>query len=147
MRVPGDLNVNGTISLMDLGSPGATPLCYNGTTDEIAFCSSSLRYKDRIVPFITGLELINRLRPITFDWKQTGARDLGLGAEEVAAVEPLLVTYNERGQVEGVKYDRIGVVLINAIKQQQEQIRRQQSQIDELKRIVCLDRPRADVCK
>ena len=140
VRVPGDLNVFGTISLMQLGSAGATALCYNGTTDEIAFCSSSLRYKDRIVPFATGLEVINQLRPITFSWIENGARDLGLGAEEVAAVEPLLVTYNERGQVEGVKYDRIGVVLINAIKQQQ-------SQIEALKKIVCLDHPKADVCR
>ena len=43
-------------------------------------------------------------------------------AEEVAAVEPLLVTHNTRGEVEGVKYDRINVVLVNAIKEQQAQI-------------------------
>ena len=35
----------------------------------------------------------------------------------MADIEPLLVTYNDKGQVEGVKYDRIGVVLINAIKE------------------------------
>lgn len=32
---------------------------------------------------------------------------LGLGAENVAAIDPLLVTYNSKGEVEGVKYDRI----------------------------------------
>ena len=37
-------------------------------------------------------------------------------------VEPLLVTYNSEGQIQGVKYDQLNVVLINAIKQQQEQI-------------------------
>ncbi len=55
--------------------------------------------------------------------------DLGLGAEDVAAVEPLLVTYNKDGQVEGVKYDRVGVVLLNAVKEQQTQIESQQKQI------------------
>ena len=55
--------------------------------------------------------------------------DLGLVAEEVAEVEPLLVTHNEKGEVEGVKYDRLGVVLINAIKEQQAQIERQQAEI------------------
>ena len=73
------------------------------------------------------------MRPVTFDWKQGGEHDLGLVAEEVAKVEPLLVTHNEKGEIEGVKYDRIAVVLINAIKQQQEQMERQKAENDKLK--------------
>jgi hypothetical protein len=65
------------------------------------------------------------LRPIAFTWKEGGARDLGLGAEDVAAVEPLLVTHNAKGEIEGVKYDRLSAVLINAIHQQQQQIQQQ----------------------
>jgi type III secretory pathway lipoprotein EscJ len=42
----------------------------------------------------------------------------------VAAIEPLLVTRNASGQVEGVKYDRVAVVLLNAVKEQQAQIAR-----------------------
>jgi hypothetical protein len=56
--------------------------------------------------------------------------DLGLVAEDVAKVEPLLTTTNERGEIEGVKYDRVGVVLVNAVKEQQEQIDSQQRTID-----------------
>ena len=59
-------------------------------------------------------------------------------------IEPLLATLDAKGNVEGVKYDRIGVVLINAIKQQQSQIERQerriekqQSEIDALRAFVC----------
>ena len=59
-------------------------------------------------------------------------RDLGFGAEDVEQIDPLLVTYNKEGQVEGVKYDRINVVLVNAIKEQQQQINAQQKQIGEL---------------
>jgi hypothetical protein len=58
---------------------------------------------------------------------QSGA-DLGLVAEEVAAAEPLLVTRNEKGEVEGVKYDRLSAVFINAFKEQQAQIERQQAE-------------------
>jgi hypothetical protein len=116
VRVPGELDVSGLVSVDTLGAAGATDVCRNAF-NQLSTCSSSLRYKDRLAPFSAGLELINRLRPITFSWKQSGERDLGLAAEEVAAVEPLLVTYNERGQVEGVKYDRINVVLINAMKE------------------------------
>jgi hypothetical protein len=33
-----------------------------------------------------------------------------------------LVTHNNEGQIQGVKYDQLNVVLINAIKEQQKQI-------------------------
>ena len=80
--------------------------------------------------------------------------DLGLGAEDVARIEPLLVTYNASGQVEGVKYDRIGVVLLNAVKEQQAHIEAQQKQINEqkalienLRLLVCHHNAQAKVCK
>jgi hypothetical protein len=153
VRIPGSLNIS------TLGVATATHLCINAGL--VSVCSSSLRYKDQLRPFTAGLELINRLRPITFNWSQSGERDLGLAAEEVAAVEPLLVTYNERGQVEGVKYDRINIALINAVRQQQGQlnqqqelIRRQENQmkqqraeIDGLKVLVCKSHPEADICR
>src|SRR6185295_5373487 len=89
-----------------------------------------------------GLALINRLNPVTFRWKSTSRLDLGFVAEEVAAVEPLLATHNSSGDIEGVKYDRISAALVNAVKEQQEQIASlqrqiaaQQLQIDQLKTI------------
>jgi hypothetical protein len=101
---------------------GTVQLCRNAAL-VIAVCtSSSLRYKQQIASFGGGLDLVRRFRPISFTWKSDGSRDLGLGAEDVAKVEPLLVTHNDKGEIEGVRYDRLNVVLINAIKQQQEQI-------------------------
>ena len=47
----------------------------------------------------------------------------------MAATEPLLVTHNAKGEIEGVKYDRLGVVLIHAVKEQQSQIDRQEQKI------------------
>jgi hypothetical protein len=113
-----------------------------------------LRYKTNIAPFNFGLNLVNKLKPITFDWKEGGMADLGLGAEDVAAIEPLLVNYNKDGQVEGVKYDRIGVVLLNAVKEQQQQIQTQQKQINEQQKIIdglrgllCSQNRKAEICK
>lgn len=100
-----------------LGVEGATQLCRNAS-NQISTCSSSLRYKTNIAPFQSGLNLVNRLQPITFNWRANNHANLGLGAEDVAKIEPLLVTYNERGEVEGVKYDRVAVVLLNAVKEQ-----------------------------
>ncbi len=136
-----------------LGSAGATALCKNAS-GQISTCSSSLRYKTNINRFGFGLKLVNQLNPITFDWKQGGMRDLGLGAEDVAAIEPLLVTYNDRGEVEGVKYDRIGIVLVNAVKEQQTQIEAQDAkikalemQLEAFKALLCSQNASADVCR
>jgi hypothetical protein len=81
-------------------------------------------------------DLIRRLRPVAFTWIADSRVDLGLIAEEVAEVEPLLVTRNEEGDVEGVKYDRLGVILINAVNAQQLHIESQQPQIDEQKALI-----------
>ena len=144
---------NGFVQIDNLGAAGATSLCLNAL-NQISTCSSSLRYKANITRFGYGLDLVRRLDPITFDWKQGGMHDLGLGAEDVAAIEPLLVTYNAKGEVEGVKYDRIGVVLVNAVKEQQSQIEAQDAKIKSLemqleafKALVCSQNPSAEVCR
>lgn len=116
------------LNILSLPGGGSITLCINGIV--VSTCSSSLGYKTNVGSFGSGLGLIRQLKPITFDWKNGGMHDLGLGAEDVAKVEPLLVTYNKDGQVEGVKYDRIAVVLVNAVKEQQAQIEKQQAIIN-----------------
>ena len=163
---PDKLAVNGSVSLL-FQFGGNTSICKNDG-NQLSFCSSSLRYKRNIATWRTGLSLIDRLRPVTFDWKKSGDHDLGLVAEEVAKVEPLLVTHNDKGEIEGVKYDRVAVVLLNAVKEQQEQIKQQseqiqkqhsqlqnqehlinqqQSQLASLKRLVCRSHPKAKNCQ
>jgi hypothetical protein len=136
--MPGDLIVNSWILSPNLPSNGLTDVCINGAF-AFATCSSSLRYKTDVHSFDAGLEIVRRLRPISFNWKDGGQRDVGFAAEEVEQVEPLLVTYKD-GQIEGVKYKQITTVLVNAI-------REQQAQIDSLKKIFCQDHPERDFCK
>jgi len=126
------LEVAGSIGFTTLGAGGNVQLCWNNGTILLSFCSSSLRYKTDLHPFTGGLDLIKRLQPITFKWKSDQSRDLGFGAEDVAKVEPLLVTRNPDGQVEGVKYDRLSAVFVNAFKEQQNQIAEQHDQIKSL---------------
>ncbi|MCA1814999.1 MAG: tail fiber domain-containing protein [Acidobacteria bacterium] len=127
VKISGAVNISGTVKLFSLGSatsPQAS-LCRN-TNSEIAFCSSSLRYKTDVTPFLGGLGIVNRLRPITYTWKLGGGRDIGFGAEEVERVEPLFTFRNDRGEIEGVRYDRLSVVFVNAFKEQQKEIEGQQ---------------------
>jgi hypothetical protein len=143
--------IPGRLQLNTLPKGPGVALCRSNSPtllNQIVSCSSSsLRYKKNIKSFSSGLELLQRLRPIRFEWKDGGTKDIGFGAEDVAAVEPLLVTYNEKGEVEGVKYDRISTVLVNAIKEQQEQLRQQQIVIEGLKKLLCGQNPAAEVCK
>lgn len=90
-----------------------------------------MRYKEQIRSFRAGLDLLQRLRPVTFNWKATGEHDLGLIAEEVAEIEPLLITHNKNGEIEGVKYDQLNIVLINAVREQQGIIDAQQKGIEQ----------------
>jgi len=137
VHIDGDLRA-GSVSLLSYGS-GSTAICRNGAGD-ISNCSSSLRYKNNVRSFFGGLDLVQRLRPVTFDWKADGISDVGFVAEEVNEIEPLFVTHNKDGQIEGVKYAQITTVLVNAIKEQQ-------TQIEALKKLVCAQNAGAEVCK
>lgn len=136
---------NSVVALDVLGTSGGNALCLN-SSNQIARCSSSIRYKQNVTDYTPGLSLIKNLRPVSFNWKVDNKPDFGLIAEEVAAIEPLLASYNEKGEIEGVKYDRVGVVLVNALKEQQAQIERQQQQIEALTKLVCATSASAPVC-
>jgi hypothetical protein len=129
----------GVLTIGALGSAGGSPLCRNAS-NQIATCSSSLRYKNNVSALDLGLETVAQLRPVAFDWVGTGEHDLGFVAEEVAEVTPLLTTQNTAGQIEGVKYDRITAVLVNAVQEQQQQIKDLQQQNADLQaRLTNLD--------
>ena len=64
-----------------------------------------------------GLATLEQLKPVQFQWTD-GGNDLGLVAEDVAAVDPLLATYGERGDVQGVKYRQLTAVLVKALQEQ-----------------------------
>jgi len=124
------LSVNGFIrAYMPLTGVGV-PVCQEPVTSRLVLCAvSSRRYKTNIRDFNEGLSLISQLRPVSFNWKANDQKDFGLVAEDVAEVTPFLTYSNAKGEVEGVKYDRISVVAINAIKEQQAQITSQQAQL------------------
>ena len=143
----------GILRVDNLGSAGSTSICRNASL-EISTCSSSIRYKNNVANYRSGTEILDRLRPVTFNWKESGTLDIGLVAEEVEDIDPLLVTYNAAGQVEGVKYDRIGVVLVNVVKEQQAEIEGQderikglEAEIALLKAALCAEKPGLAFCK
>ena len=143
LAITGNLKItNGLFETNTVSSGTTIPTCWTTNSASAAYvlgiCASSLRYKTRVQSFAGGLDLIKGLHPITFTWKDGGVRDIGLGAEDVEQIEPLLTFRNTKGEIEGVRYDLVAVVLINAVKQQQAQIVDQRKQLqqegDQIKR-------------
>ena len=102
--------------------PSGAAVCFNHEGDLLQCGASSLRWKTNVQPFLGGLDIVRRLRPITFTWKEGGQPDIGLGAEDVAKVAPAFTFIDNKGEITGVKYERLDLLLINAIKEQQNQI-------------------------
>src|SRR5205807_2868444 len=127
--------------------PSGASVCFNVNGDLLQCGASSLKWKTNVRSFRSGLDIIQRLRPISFNWKEDGRPDIGLGAEEVAKVAPSFTFTDDKGEVTGVKYERLSMLLINAIKEQQAQIERQQKQIEGLKKLECRSRPRTSACR
>lgn len=123
--------VGGKLKIIDLASVGATPLCQTGNI--VATCSSSSRYKEAIEPLPMGLKTVERLKPVTFKWKERDELDLGFVAEQVAEIDPLLAIYNADGEIQGVKYRQLTAVLVNAVQEQQKRFAEQEEEIASLR--------------
>ena len=107
--------------------------------------ASSARYKTNISDWQgSGLSTIKALKPRIFNYKsdyysQPNRDFLGLIAEEVQKISPLLVDYkldDPTKEVENVRYANIVVPLIKAIQEQQAMIEAQAKAIEELKKAV-----------
>jgi hypothetical protein len=106
----GTVQVNGTL---------------NATADVVAYFSSDKRLKDNLKPIENSLDKVSKLSGYEFDWndkqKTYQGHDIGVVAQEVEEVLPELVATREDGY-KAVKYEKIVPLLIEAIKEQQQQI-------------------------
>lgn len=118
-----------TVNNIATGSTSNT-LCSSATNSGIIQrCGSARKLKENITDLSTGLDTVNRLRPVSFTWKANGNGDIGFIAEEVAAQQPVLAIYNEQGEPDGVKYSNMSAVLVKAVQEQQALIDAQGSMI------------------
>jgi len=90
---------------------------YVNADNKIGTLVSSRRFKDEIKPMDKASEAILALKPVTFRYKKeiepNGAIMFGLIAEEVEKVDPELVTRNDKGEVETVRYEAVNAMLLN----------------------------------
>jgi hypothetical protein len=75
--------------------------------------SSSARYKENIKDLNVDFSKILQVEPKSYNYKATGAKDLGYIAEEFNALGLTdLVLYDNQGRPDAIKYDRMGVYAI-----------------------------------
>jgi hypothetical protein len=99
--------------------------------DIVAYYSSDKRLKDNIELIKNPIDKVKQLSGYTFEWneeshKETGARDIGVIAQEVESVLPELVQTRSNGY-KAVDYQKLTALLIEVVKEQQ-------AQIDEIKK-------------
>ncbi len=102
--------------------------------------SSDYRLKENIQPLENGLERLNQLKPVKFNWIEDGKEEEGFIAHEVSEIFSDAVVgekdaVNEDGSIDGqtMDYGRITPLLVKAIQEQQEQIEQLKTEIQTLK--------------
>jgi hypothetical protein len=126
----GDTDPAYRLELPNLANPGGRGRANSWLT------YSSMRWKEEIRPLENALDKVMRLRGYHFRWKPEygGTEDIGFLAEEVAQVVPEVVSYEPDGQVGGMDYSRLVALLVEAIKQQQQEIDQLRGMVEQLLR-------------
>jgi hypothetical protein len=108
--------------------------------DIVAFSSSDRNFKENITPIENPIEKIRKISGNTYDWKADlkdvhgyEGNDVGVIAQEIEEVLPQIVTTRENGY-KAVKYDKLVALLIEGIKEQQNQIDSLTIEIEKLKK-------------
>jgi len=119
------------------GSVAGARIVYVNADNKIGTLASSLRYKEDIKPMDKASEAIFALNPVTFRYKKdidpAPALSFGLIAEEVAKVSSELITSDEDGKPQTVRYEAVNAMLLNEFLKEHRTVQEQQKEIDALK--------------
>ena len=103
-------------------------------------CASDSRMKSDIEPFSNVLDKLVQVQPVHFRWKTEEfpeyrfgtSTSFGLVAQQVEQIMPELVAEDEKGY-KAIRYSKLPLLLLQAMKEQQDQIRRLQEEIEGLR--------------
>jgi hypothetical protein len=117
---------NGQIIMGSGNAVGTNVLTVGGEISASAFnVNSDKRLKTNIRSSQYGLKEIMQFRPVSWNWKDRSlntSTQLGLIAQDAKKVIPEIVSGNEQTTTLSINYTELIPVLINAIKEQQQQI-------------------------
>ena len=103
-------------------------------SDDLNYRYSDERLKESVVNISYGAADLDKLRPVSFNWKGRTSEGVKLGfiAQEVRKVFPELISEDNKGMLM-VDYGALVPVLVKVINEQQLTIEEQVSDIEELK--------------
>ena len=117
-------------------SVATTRAVYIDGDNKIGTLSSSRRYKDEIKPMDQASETLYSLKPVTFRYKKevdrSRALSFGLIAEEVAEVDPDLITRDKEGQPQTVRYEAVNAMLLNEFLKEHAKVQQLEASVDAL---------------
>jgi hypothetical protein len=97
------------------------------------YYSSDKRLKDNIVSLEgESLEVLDKLNPVSFTWKEDGGASIGFLAQEVEQVLPELVKTNSETDMKSVQYGNLTALLTASVKEQQKEIERLENKVETL---------------
>jgi len=136
--VRGSFDENNTTRIRNVYSSIANGRAvYVDSDNKIGTLSSSHRFKEEIKPMDKASEVILALKPVTFRYKKeidpAQTLSFGLIAEEVAQINGDLVTRDEKGKPETVRYEAVNAMLLNEFLKEHRTVQEQQTEIDALK--------------
>jgi trimeric autotransporter adhesin len=145
--------VNGASSCFVGGIFNQTPVAGShfvvvGNNGKLADATlSSRRFKKDVAPMDKASEGILALKPVTFHWKNdnTNEPEFGLIAEEVAEVNLDWITRDPQGEISGVRYETIPILLLNEFLKEHKKVEEQQASIADLKSTVALQQKEMQV--
>jgi Chaperone of endosialidase len=113
---------------------------YVNADNKIGTLSSSRRYKEQIEPMDEASEALFTLKPVTFRYKKavdpSQALSFGLIAEEVAEVNPALITRDKQGKPQTVRYEAVNAMLLNEFLKEHRAFVEQRHEVEKLKATV-----------
>jgi hypothetical protein len=124
------------INGVNQGSP--TTVFINTLTGQLGTTApaSSRRYKKEIKPMDAASEAVLALKPVSFHYKSDNTKtpQFGLIAEDVADVNPDLVTRDENGEIYTVRYDAVNAMLLNEFLKEHHQVQDLKATVTEQQR-------------
>jgi hypothetical protein len=129
------LDINGSARFRAVGAT-AFFANLNITSDgTLTTATSDIRLKENIEPLNNSLEKLLQLTGVTFNWIGQEGKRIGFIAQDVEKVIPELVFTNENTEdkIKGIHMDNITSVLVESIKEQQQQIESLKTEIQDLK--------------
>jgi hypothetical protein len=120
---------------LGVGTPaGGTTGLIRATNDVVAFYSSDITFKENINIIPNPMDMVSKINGVYFDWKKdfldsrggednyfNRKKDVGVIAQEIEQVLPEIVGTRPDG-TKAIKYDRLTCLLIECVKNLQNQI-------------------------